>query len=199
MNSAFNQNPALRFRPGYVDSGLFEIVLSDAAQSDVPVYLGTIELPRARLEQLCEEGRQRAEENRKRLGNRWKGHRQALPGCPYTVDELGRICEGAVEDLIPLQSAAVVRGAVDERPDVDLEGISFDIKGAYARPGYTFSVAHYLATKYEALVLVMMQPDGTLHVWAVRCRPENFELRRGVNGGADFYLVRCPAPTKTLH
>ncbi len=193
------RNPPLHFTRSFVDAGLFEIVLTDAAQSDEPVYLGTIELPAGRLQQLIAEGRQRAEENRQRLGARWKGDRQQLAGCPYSVDELGRICEGAVEDLIPLQSAAVVEGGVDERPDLALAGISFDIKGSYARPGYTFSVAHYLAIKYEALVLVMMNPDGQLHVWAVRCRPENFELRRGVGGGADFYLVRCPAPTETLH
>lgn len=91
--------------------------------------------------------------------------------------------------LLPLDAAAVVPGT-DARPDMNLQGTSFDIKAAYARPGNTFAVSQYRAKKYDALMLVQLTKDNKLRVWACKCAPElaGWELRKGQ---PDFYLLKC--------
>lgn|GEM_PF-4281355 len=171
---------------------LFASALIAAADSDAPIYLGRISLPSHRVACLRAEGQARTEANRRRLGCRFQ-ERQIWKGCPLTLDELGRLAEGAVEGLIDVQAEAVVEG-VDARPDVLLSGIRFDIKAAYDRPGHSFAVAKSVAGGYDAVIFVEITADRKMHVWCCRARPDAWELRPGVRGGDDFYLVRCPAP-----
>lgn len=178
------------------EGGILEAALLEAANYPSPAYIGTIEFPHEEYESLLAEGRARAAANAARQGARYV-NTQAIPNCPFTSDELGRLCEGAVHKLLPLEAAAVVPGT-DARPDMNLWGTSFDIKSAYARPGNTFSVSHYRAKKYDALMLVQLTASNELRVWACKCEPDaaGWELRRGQ---PDFYLLKCPDTGYLVH
>jgi len=165
-----------------------EAALLEAARYPSPSYIGTLEFPHDDYDKLLAEGRARTSANAARLGSNHI-NTQVVKGCPFTSDELGRLCEGAVHKLLPLDAAAVVPGT-DARPDMNLQGTSFDIKAAYARPGNTFAVSQYRAKKYDALMLVQLTKDNKLRVWACKCAPElaGWELRKGQ---PDFYLLKC--------
>lgn len=171
---------------------LFASALIAAAKSDAPVYIGRIALPGHRVACLRAEGRARTDANRLRLGCKYR-ERQTWGGNPFTLDEMGRLAEGAIEGLISVQAAPVVAG-VDARPDVLLSNIRFDIKAAYNRPGHSFAVAKSVAGGYDAVIFVEITADKKMHVWCCKARPDAWEERPGVRGGDNFYLVHCPAP-----
>lgn len=169
---------------------LFAARLLEAADSETPVYIGRISLPKHRVACLRAEGQARTEANRRRLGCRFK-ERQFWDNCPLSLDEIGRLAEGAVEELLEVQAAPVVEG-VDARPDVVFHALRMDVKATFDRN--SFAIAKSVAGGYDALIFVSISADKKLHVWAVKSRPDAWELRPGVRGGDDFYLVKCPAP-----
>lgn len=194
--------PACEFSPASAyDDLLLTLSLLEAARYSEASYVGYVQLSDEDVERLKAEGRERTEMNKKRMGVRWVGTAQKIEGCDLTADELGRICEGAIESIIPLNVEAVVTG-VDARPDLILGRFrkTFDIKSSFRRHEPTFSIAQRVAHKYGALVLTQYCDSGKVHIWACKSDTRGWEPRKGNQGRGDFYLIRCPEPAeKVLH
>lgn len=188
--------PACEFKPhDFCDDLLLKISLLEASRYSQPTYIGYVKLEQSEIDKLAHEGRQRSFMNRKRQGERWDSSIQTIEHSALTADEIGRIAEGAVEKIIPLQAAAVVRGT-DSRPDLMLNGRSFDIKASRKRAEPTFALKQILVGRYQALILAQLDEDGVVHLWACKCQPREWEPRRG---NPDFYLIRAPRATDVLH
>lgn len=176
------------------DRFAFEQLLLSAADSSTPTYIGDVATDPAQFERLCAEGRQRSDVNKSTRGS-WKAAHQHTPGQALTVDELGRVCEGAVEAMVGLDAAAVVLDGTDDRPDKTLAGVKFDVKGSAVRPNNTFAVPCWQVENkgYDALVLVQHVAPGHARVWCVKCAPSACWKRMGgVRGKQDFWLIPCP-------
>jgi hypothetical protein len=129
-----------------LDADLFEAALIDAANATRPAYIGDIVYDSSsKLEQWIAEGNMRSTVNVK-TGRAVKNQDdiQAIPDIAFTVDQIGRLCEGPVELMLGLDVQAVVLDGTDKRPDKTIAGIKFDIKGATVRPA-TRSPSHKTA------------------------------------------------------
>lgn len=179
-----------------VDRGIFEMMLLEAATDSTPTQIGDVTYNPEAFERYCAEGRMRAEANARMRGGRWRPQDQATPGCELTVDELGRVAEGAVEAMLGLDVAAVLADGVDARPDKTIAGVRFDVKGAHPRPGDSFAVPTRKVHEYDALVLVQHIEPGRARVWCCKSAPgdsRRWGFRRGVRGKSDFYRIQCSA------
>ncbi len=181
-----------------LDRELFETMILEAAASPTPVYVCDIETDPALFEQHCAEGRMRAEANARMRGGDWKGQHQHTPGSALTIDELGRVAEGAIEAMLGLDVAAVLEDSTDDRPDKTLAGVKFDVKGSFVRPGNTFALPCWqVATKgYDSLLLVQHLEPGKARVWCCKCQPggEAWTKLNGVRGKGAFWRISCPNP-----
>lgn len=184
------------------DDLLLKISLLEAAKYCEPSYIGYVQLTPEDIEQLREEGLKRSEMNRNRLGSRWNAAGKKIYGCDMTTDEIGRVCEGAIERIIPLTAQAVVKG-IDLNPDLIIgtpRPKRFDIKSSFERGENTFSVSKYCDGRYDAIVFVQLSKDGKAHIWAGKADSRGWELRQGNQGRPDYFLVRCPAKSeKVMH
>lgn len=182
-----------------LDREIFEAALLEAASSPRPTYICDIQTDPVLFEQLCAEGRMRAEANARMRGQGWRPQDQLTPGKRLTVDELGRVAEGAIEAMLGLDVAPVLADSTDDRPDKTLAGLRFDVKGADVRPKNTFSVPCWqVATKgYDALILVQHVEPGLARVWCCKCEPEgeSWQKMAGVRGKKPFWLIGCQLTT----
>lgn len=178
-----------------LDREIFESLILEAAQSPTPTYIADIKTDPELFEQLCAEGRMRAEVNARLRGQEWKAGDQRTPGQKLTVDELGRVTEGAIEAMLGLDVAPVLQDSTDNRPDKTLAGVKFDVKGAEKRPGDTFSVpCWHIATKgYDALLLVQHVEPGLARVWCCSAHPAGpaWVKMAGVRGKKPFWRLTC--------
>lgn len=181
-----------------LDKEIFQSLILDAAESQTPVYICDIESDPDKFEQYCAEGRMRAEANARMRGKDWKASVQKIPGIKLTADEIGRAAEGPIEEMVGLDVAAVLADSTDDRPDVVVEGVRFDVKGATVRANNTFAVPHYqvLTKGYNALLLVQHIEPGKARVWCVKCSPggESWTYMQGVRGNKPFWRIACPMP-----
>lgn len=179
-----------------LDRDLFEAALLAAAESSTPSYICDIKHAPELVPLWQAEGRQRAKENALRLGKRWRPQDQWSPGQAFSADEIGRVAEGPVEQMLGLDVAAVLKGRVDARPDKTLDGVRFDVKGSENRPRNTFSlpVDKVNVSAYDALILVRYLAPGHVRVWCCKCLPKGraWERRDGVRDKGPYYLVTCP-------
>lgn len=186
------------FRPeSETDRDLFELALLEACTCGQPQFIGEVHTDPALFEQWCVEGRMRSEMNAKRLGDSWNAEKQRIKKQDLTADEIGRLGEGPIEQMLGLDVAAVVEGT-DDRPDRVVSGVRFDVKASRERPGNTFSVPVWVMKQkeYDALVLVQHVQPGVARVWCGRSkkdgeRLEAWEYRRGK---PDFWLIHTEAP-----
>lgn len=178
-----------------MDRDLLELYINEHATSPVPRCAGYLKTDASRFEQLCAEGRGRSSANASMRGDAWNAGHQHTPGHTLTVDEVGRVAEGGVEDFLGIDVAAVLPDATDARPDIVRGGVRFDIKAACVRPGDTFSVPCWQVDggRYDALLLVQHIEPGRARLWVCKCDPSSpaWERRPGVRGKADFYLIHC--------
>lgn len=178
-----------------IDRDIFESLILEAAQSHTPAYIADIKTDPELFEQLCAEGRMRAEVNARLRGKEWKAADQRTPGQQLTVDELGRVTEGSIEAMLGLDVAPVLQDSTDDRPDKTVAGVKFDVKGAEKRPGDTFSVPCWqIATKgYDALLLVQHLEPGLARVWCCSAQPGGpaWTKLNGVRGKKPFWRLTC--------
>ncbi len=181
-----------------LDRDLFAIACREAADSFTPTYIGDIHYDAAQhFETWLAEGRMRSAVNRKTgKADERQDERQAIKKCSFTCDELGRITEGPIELMCGLTVAAVVEDGTDDRPDLCIDGVQFDVKGSYKRDTDTFSLPLWTVSKYEALLLVQHVEPGLARVWACKCGAQvPWERRPPAKGKKHgFYLITCPAP-----
>lgn len=179
-----------------LDRDIFEAHILECAASPTPVLVGDIKTDPSDFERLCAEGRMRAEANARMRGREWKAADQLTPGQTMTVDELGRVAEGAIDAMLGLDVAPVLADSTDDRPDKTVAGVKFDVKGSFVRPGNTFSIPCWqVATKgYDALLLVQHIEPGLARVWCCSCAPggEAWTKMAGVRGKKPFWRVACP-------
>jgi hypothetical protein len=189
------------FTPGNeTDADIFQMLCVEAAGFSKPTYIGDIVYDSSiHLERWIDEGNQRTAVNSK-TGRAVKNQSevQQIPNIGFTVDQLGRICEGPIELLLGLDVAAVVTDGTDDRPDKIIDGIRFDVKGATVRHENSFSIPLWQAHsgKYDALLLVQHLEAGRVRVWACRCEADNSWQRRPPSkvGKKPFYRIPCVAP-----
>lgn len=178
-----------------VDKDLFELMLLDAANSSTPTYICDVETNPANFERYCAEGRLRAEANARMRGKEWRREDQLTPGQALTVDELGRVGEGAVEEMLGLDVAPVLADSTDKRPDKTLAGIKFDVKSATPRPGDSFAVPVWQVASagYDALLLVQHIEPGLARVWCCKCKAEGAAWTQlaGARGKKPFWRICC--------
>ena len=189
-----------------LDRDMFASFITQAAASSTPTYICDIRTPPGRFEQYCFEGRARAEANARMRGKAWRPTDQVTPGQALTVDELGRVGEGYIEEMLAgpdgergLDVAPVLADSTDDRPDKTLNGLKFDVKAANPRPGDSFAVPIWqVASKgFDALLLVQHIEPGLARVWCCRCKPEGgaWRSQAGVRGKKPFWRIECtPAP-----
>jgi hypothetical protein len=189
----------IEFRPGHAaDADIFQLLCVEAASSSKPTYIGDIVYdPSTHFEQWIAEGDARMNVNTK-TGKAHSNQKniQKIPGVTFTVDQLGRICEGPVELLLGLDVAAVVENGTDDRPDKTFEGIRFDVKGATKREENSFAIPCWqaLSGKYDALMLVQHLEVGRVRVWVCKCKPAEgwMKLAGSKVGKKPFYRIACP-------
>lgn len=178
-----------------LDKDLFELMLLDAATNSTPTYIADVETDPANFERYCAEGRMRAEANARMKGNAWRREDQLTPGQDLTVDELGRVGEGAIEEMLGLDVAPVLADSTDRRPDKTLAGVKFDVKTATPRPGDSFAVPCYKVKNggYDALLLVQHLEPGLARVWCCKCKPEGLAWMKlgGARGKTAFWRIAC--------
>lgn len=182
-----------------LDRDLFAHFITAAAANSTPTYICDIRTPPGKFEQYCLEGRMRAEANARMKGTAWRQSDQLTPGQALTVDELGRVGEGYIEEMLGLDVAPVLADRTDDRPDKTLNGLKFDVKAANPRPGDSFAVPCWqVANKgFDALLLVQHIEPGLARVWCCRCKPEGgaWRSQAGVRGKKPFWRIECtPAP-----
>lgn len=181
-----------------LDREIFESLILEAAASAAPTYICDVSIDPELFEQHCTEGRMRAEANAKMRGGDWKPQDQRTPGQELTVDELGRVAEGAIEAMLGLDVAAVLDDSVDARPDKTVAGVRFDVKGSAVRAGNTFAVPCWKVAKgdWDALLLVQHIEPGRARVWCAKCSPggEHWTKLNGVRGKRPFWRLSCPDP-----
>jgi len=181
-----------------VDRDLFELMILDASKSSQPRYICDVSTSASNFDRYCAEGRARAAANAAMRGARWHAGDQLTPGHSLTVDELGRVGEGAVEELIGIDVAAVLLDATDARPDRTVAGVRFDVKSADVRPGNSFAVPVWRVDggDYDALLLVQHIQPGLSRVWCCKSAAAGaaWSRRAGVRGKSDFYRIECALP-----
>lgn len=183
-----------------LDRDMFASFITLAAANSTPTYICDIRTPPGRFEQYCAEGRARAEANARMRGKDWRPSDQNTPGQTLTVDELGRVGEGYIEEMLGgLDVAPVLVDSTDDRPDKTLNGLKFDVKASNPRPGDSFAVPIWqvAAKGYDALLLVQHLEPGLARVWCCRCKPEGgaWRSQHGVRGKKPFWRIECtPAP-----
>lgn len=185
-----------------VDADLFAISCSAAAEHSQPAFVGCIEYnPEGVFDKWLAEGEARASINKamRTAAGKKPASPQRVPGNEYTVDQLGRICEGPIELLLGLDVAAVVQDGTDARPDKTLDsGLRFDVKGSRVRPENSFAIPCWQAMtgKYDALLLVQHVRPGLVRVWACKCKPgDGWQQRPPARAGnKPFFRIACPEP-----
>lgn len=183
-----------------LDKDIFAGNCLAAAESSFPTYVGDIEYDATQYYQKWyQEGTARTVANSGFQPNHKPQH-QHIPGQFLTVDQLGRICEGPIELLLGLDVAAVLQDRTDKRPDVAVDGVRFDVKGATPRYGNSFAVECEKARGggYDALLLVQLVQPGLARVWACKCDAVagGWEEKPGsMAGKKPFFRIPCPAPT----
>lgn len=189
------------FRPeSDVDRDIFGLICREAADSFNPTYIGDIKYDAAKhFERWLEEGRMRSAVNKKTgKADDKQAERQRIENCKFTCDELGRITEGPIELMWGLTVAAVVEDGTDDRPDLCIDGVQFDVKGSYQRQTPSFSLPVWTVKKYEALLLVQHVEPGLARVWACKCGAKVpwKEMPPAPGKKHPFFLIRCPAPNE---
>lgn len=178
-----------------LDKDLFELMLLNAAVSSTPSYIADVTTDPANFERYCAEGRMRAEANARMRGKEWRREDQLTPGQTLTIDELGRVGEGSIEEMLGLDVAAVLADSTDKRPDKTLASIKFDVKAATPRPGDSFAVPVWQVASagYDALLLVQHIEPGLARVWCCKCKPEGAAWMKlgGVRGKRAFWRISC--------
>ncbi|WP_444846589.1 hypothetical protein [Duganella caerulea] len=181
-----------------MDRDLFELMVLDASKSSTPRYICDVSTSASNFDRYCDEGRARAAANAAMRGARWHAGDQNTPGHALTVDELGRVGEGAIEELLGIDVAAVLTDATDARPDRTVAGVRFDVKTADVRPGNSFAVPVWRVDgrDYDALLLVQHVEPGLARVWCCKSEAAGaaWTKRPGVRGKGDFYRIECPTP-----
>lgn len=186
------------FPESETDRDFFAMACREAADSFTPSYVGDIKYDAAKyFESWLAEGRMRSAVNLKTgKADEKQSERQAIKKCSFTCDELGRITEGPIELMCGLTVAAVVEDGTDDRPDLCLDGVQFDVKGSYKRSADTFSLPVWTVKKYEALLLVQHVEPGLARVWACKCGADvPWQPMPPAKGKKHwFYLITCPTP-----
>jgi hypothetical protein len=181
-----------------LDKDIFAGNCLAAAAFSSPTYVDDIEYDATEhYQRWYQEGCDRTVANSRYQRKHFPKH-QHIPGQTLTVDQLGRICEGPIELLLGLDVAAVLWDRTDNKADVALEGIKFDVKGATPKCGNSFAVECEKARGgvYDALLLVQLVQPGLARVWACKCAPVEGKWQEkpgSMAGKKPFYRIPCPA------
>lgn len=189
MLTVLNQNDDL-------EKTIFQSLIIEASKSSKPTYICDIRTDPSKFEQLCEEGRQRTAVNKKIQAN-FKPGNQITKGQKLTADEVGRLTEHPIEEMLGLDVAAVLEDSTDDRPDKVVDGVKFDVKGSVYRKTNSFSLPVWqVKTKgYDALLLVQHIEPGHSRVWCCKCEPgEAWKCHAGVGGKSAFFCITCELP-----